>query len=301
MKRWGVIALMLFAFVAGFTMTYNCGGGSSAEAEGDADSLQGHPASDFALVDHDHDAGDITSGVLDISLIPAHGHPDYALSNHTHDEYMNKVETCSADQILKWNGSAWVCAEDNSTTASTDADTLDGLDSSDFALVTHTHEQFDYFSGTHKVPPSSFQTVDPGAAGWALNQEIYRIYWSGSGTVGYTQNTFAPLTLPFRCRITEVEAILWDNNSHVHFDIVLLKRDLVSDPETSLELGRAGTTDIYASPSTTSVSFSLSESYDPASDWMYFLMLEGIPESASYSVSDLGFYFVRVSYELQNP
>lgn len=35
MKRWGIITLMLFAFVLGFTMTYNCGGGSSAVAEGE--------------------------------------------------------------------------------------------------------------------------------------------------------------------------------------------------------------------------------------------------------------------------
>ena len=34
MRRWGTVALMLFAFVVGFASTYNCGGGTSAEADG---------------------------------------------------------------------------------------------------------------------------------------------------------------------------------------------------------------------------------------------------------------------------
>jgi len=149
---------MLFAFIAGFTMTYNCGGGSSASADGDADTLQGHPASDFALVDHEHDASDITSGVLDISLIPAHDHPDYALSNHTHEEYMEKIETCSSDQVLKWNGSAWVCAEDNNA-INTDADTLDGLDSTDFAESNHRHYITKNF---HVVNQYGTEEINPG-------------------------------------------------------------------------------------------------------------------------------------------
>ena len=55
MRRLGTITLMLFAFVVGFASTYSCGGGgSSAEAGGDADTLQGYSASAFALSDHSH-------------------------------------------------------------------------------------------------------------------------------------------------------------------------------------------------------------------------------------------------------
>jgi len=40
---------MLFAFTVGFVFAFSCGGGSSAVASGDADTLEGHPAADFAL------------------------------------------------------------------------------------------------------------------------------------------------------------------------------------------------------------------------------------------------------------
>ena len=63
MKRWGTITLMLFAFVVGFVSTYNCGGGSSSNAQ------------DYAPLVHTHAADDITGGVLDVSLIPDHNHP----------------------------------------------------------------------------------------------------------------------------------------------------------------------------------------------------------------------------------
>jgi len=45
MRRFGTVTLILFAFVVGFASTYSCGGGSSAEAGGDADTLQGYSAS----------------------------------------------------------------------------------------------------------------------------------------------------------------------------------------------------------------------------------------------------------------
>lgn len=64
MRRWGTVTLMLFAFAIGFASTYNCGGGSSAEAAGDADTLQGHPAADFALASHSHP--DLAPGVYPI-------------------------------------------------------------------------------------------------------------------------------------------------------------------------------------------------------------------------------------------
>ncbi len=54
MKKWGTITLVLFAFVVGFISTYSCGGGSSVNAGGDADTLQGYSASDFALASHSH-------------------------------------------------------------------------------------------------------------------------------------------------------------------------------------------------------------------------------------------------------
>ena len=50
MNRLGTAALMCFAFTVGFVFAFSCGGGgSSAVASGDADTLQGHPAADFAL------------------------------------------------------------------------------------------------------------------------------------------------------------------------------------------------------------------------------------------------------------
>ncbi len=79
MKRFGVISLMLFAFIIGFASTYSCGGGSNSNA------------ADYAPLVHEHAAGDITSGELDISLIPSHSHSDYALSSHSHDDYADST------------------------------------------------------------------------------------------------------------------------------------------------------------------------------------------------------------------
>ena len=54
---------MLFAFVVGFISTYSCGGGSSVNAGGDADTLQGYSASDFALASHSHSSSSTTQYV----------------------------------------------------------------------------------------------------------------------------------------------------------------------------------------------------------------------------------------------
>lgn len=62
MNRWGTAALMFFAFTVGFVFAFSCGGGgSSAVASGDADTLQGHPAADFAL------AGQAMPGVVAVT------------------------------------------------------------------------------------------------------------------------------------------------------------------------------------------------------------------------------------------
>jgi len=52
----------MFAFVVGFASTFSCGGGSSSNA------------ADYAPIVHEHAASDITTGELDISLIPSHLH-----------------------------------------------------------------------------------------------------------------------------------------------------------------------------------------------------------------------------------
>jgi hypothetical protein len=58
MKRWGTITLMVFAFVVGFTSTYNCGGGSSSSAQ------------DYAPLVHTHDVSDITgSGYISVTFL----------------------------------------------------------------------------------------------------------------------------------------------------------------------------------------------------------------------------------------
>jgi hypothetical protein len=195
---------MLFAFVVGFASTYNCGGGSSSQAAGDADTLQGHPASDFALSSHQHDAGDITSGVLDISLIPSHTHANYALSSHSHDdyadsnhshvEYMDAVNSCSNNQVLKWSGSAWVCAEDIDT-VNTDAETLDGYDSTDFAYSYHSH--YGITPGVFPIGASAFngRNIYQSSEGSNISNEF------SIGSKGH-----AAVTLPFKCTIVGMEA-----------------------------------------------------------------------------------------------
>ncbi len=48
MKRFGLIVLLVSGFAAGVMFVYSCGGGSSAAAGGDADTLGGYPPGYFA-------------------------------------------------------------------------------------------------------------------------------------------------------------------------------------------------------------------------------------------------------------
>lgn len=173
MKKWGTITLMLFAFIVGFASTYNCGGGSSATAGGDADTLEGHPASYFAIA--------------------SHAHSDYAYSIHPHAEYMDLIDTCSSGQILKWNGSVWECAEDIDT-VNTDAETLDGYDSTDFAYSYHPH--YGITPGVFPIGAAAFNGRDiyQSAQGVSIRNE----YLGGKG--------HAAVTLPFKCTIVGMEA-----------------------------------------------------------------------------------------------
>jgi len=80
MKRFGTVTLILFAFVVGFISTYSCGGGSSAAAGDNADTLEGLPASAFALSTHNH------PGYATTALLSSHVHSDYAPDNHAHGQ-----------------------------------------------------------------------------------------------------------------------------------------------------------------------------------------------------------------------
>jgi hypothetical protein len=54
---------------------------------------------------------------------------------------------CVGGEIAKFNGAIWECAIDETSTGGGDADTLDGLDSTDFALAVHAHDDR-YFTET---------------------------------------------------------------------------------------------------------------------------------------------------------
>lgn len=197
MKRWGTITLMLFAFLVGFMSTYNCGGGSSADAAGDADTLQGHPAADFAMSVHDH------PGYATTAMLASHTHGQYANSSHSHLEYMDAVGTCSSSQVLKWSGTMWVCGDDLD---STDADTLDGSDSSDFALSSHSHSS----SSTTQYISVSFLPGVPINAFYAQSNKISNIWsdgdqfanadtsivWVGRSAIYATTTSYIPLYVP---------------------------------------------------------------------------------------------------------
>jgi hypothetical protein len=193
MKRWGTITLMLFAFIVGFTSTYNCGGGSSATAGGDADTLEGHPASYFAI------------------------------ASHTHTEYMDLLDTCSNGQVLKWDGSAWVCGDDLD---STDADTLDSYGSSDFALSSHSHSgisatQYVSVSMVAGVSGNQDRTTIKAQNFWdPINDEYGQfanadtsVWWEGRANVGPTNdNIYVPVQLPNGATIVEFGFVYYDES-----------------------------------------------------------------------------------------
>jgi hypothetical protein len=125
MRRFGTVTLILFAFVVGFVSTYSCGGGSSAAAGGNADTLEGLPASAFALSTHSH------PGYATTALLSSHTHSEYADSHHQHDG--PDILDGSIVNIINFGSAAYAGT----------ADTLDGMDSSDFAGLDHGHSSSD--------------------------------------------------------------------------------------------------------------------------------------------------------------
>ncbi len=88
MKNWGRITLVMFAFTVGLVFAYSCGGGSSAFAGGDADTLDGLDSTDFALSSHTH-----TGPVLEYGTTFSEGCADRSPSPPD-------LGTCSNNQIL---------------------------------------------------------------------------------------------------------------------------------------------------------------------------------------------------------
>ena len=154
----------------------------------DADTLDGYDSTDFAMVLHIHDASDITSGSLDVARLPpnidaatldGYDSSEFALANHDHDtRYYKRTEVDSyflnlsggtmtgalnvfdlyASGIIYGDGSNLMNLNASHLTTGTigiarlppgiNADTLDTLDSTDFALSLHTHDASNITSGT---------------------------------------------------------------------------------------------------------------------------------------------------------
>jgi hypothetical protein len=133
---------MLFAFVIGFASTYSCGGGgSSASAGGDADTLEGLPASAFALSAHNH------SEYATTGMLASHTHSEYALTGHGHDS-AGITGSIDADTLEGVTGTHFAERLHNHAPGAIvnqgdggglDSDLLDGLDSTDFSRDYHVH------------------------------------------------------------------------------------------------------------------------------------------------------------------
>ena len=122
---------------------------------------------------------------------------------------MDQVLTCSNNQVLKWNGADWVCADDAVGGTGGDADTLDGLNSTDFAESIHTHPGLP--TGVHWISPLEFR-----AWNWngSYNREDFII---GPSYVGWADTsvervTWAPIRIPFKCTIIEMQFRARDNS-----------------------------------------------------------------------------------------
>lgn len=228
MRKLGILSFFLIGLVMGLVFTYSCGGGgSSALAAGDADTLDGLDSTAFALSVHNHPEYATTT------LLSSHAHSEYADSNHSHPEYMDAVGICSSGQVLKWNGSIWVCGNDED---SSDADTLDTLDSADFAASTHGHTG-PLSSGYVSVPfmPSwNFGDVEPFYGPrvrrvfcyWAGPPEMHyqmngaycdtSVLWSGWKSIESTTTVesrfFTPVQLPDGATITSFQFWAYDND-----------------------------------------------------------------------------------------
>jgi hypothetical protein len=107
----------------------------------------------------------------------------------------NKLDkpTCTDGQVLKYSSGVWVCAEDIDT-VNTDADTLDGLDSTDFADSSHVHSWSP--TGIHWIrsPECDGQNI--------LLRSTIAI---DPGVVVFPTSVYCPISIPFKCTITEVQ------------------------------------------------------------------------------------------------
>jgi len=91
---------------------------------------------------------------------------------------------CAPGQVAKFDGSIWSCAADAGAGGGTDADTLDGLDSTDFALAGHVHN----------YPLDLFPMVGNGVGGsdCASGELEVLIYDASATPVDYRFTFFTP-------------------------------------------------------------------------------------------------------------
>lgn len=133
-----------------------------AAVAGDAQTVGGMPATDFAQADA-------------LEWTSLQNVPD-GLADGDDDTLAGLEATCGAGEVATWDGGMWVCAAAAPSLSATspvtltndtiglnmgsgsmlDADTLDGLDSTAFAAQAHTHTAADIQGGT--FPFASFDT-----------------------------------------------------------------------------------------------------------------------------------------------
>jgi len=132
---------------------------------GDADTVDGQHASAFAAASHTHPGSDITSQVPDSDKLDGHDASYFATASHNHDDrYYTETElnTDGGGGAVHWNNitnkpSTYTPSSHNHVKADItdfahthpgsditsqvgDADTVDGKHASEFALVSHNHD-----------------------------------------------------------------------------------------------------------------------------------------------------------------
>jgi hypothetical protein len=197
---------------------------------------------------------------------------------------MDIVDTCANNEVLKWNGSTWVCGEDIDT-INTNADLLDGLDSYDFAYSIHSHDEM--APGVFPMGASAFNgpLIQHGMQG-----RILRSNSPGGGT------GWAAFTLPFRCTLVRMEArvknlsateevyvdlldgLLLNANSDTHVPIVSL--DTSSQAPSSKYI-------VYSTPT-------FAYDYDPAN--LEYLPLWVTAKFANHNSTGQRMHWVKVYY-----
>lgn len=195
---------------------------------------------------------------------------------------------CSDGQVLKYNSStgSYDCAQDLDT-INTDAQTLDGLDSSDFALSQHSHD--DVAPGVFPVHNAAFSGDNKSYNYGAVTPYI------AVGPLSIGGLWAAPLTLPFKATIIGAQAKVMDNDTEGYMWIRLSTGDgtVYMEGQTSIA-GTSSSAQLLDLAPTVNAPLGTWD-YDPATEEPHYIA--ALPLAPNNPL-EVRLYWVKVLYTI---